>query len=399
MLNPLLRSIVRALSFGVAKSNTFRHLSYIEGLEFVPKTGPVMIVPNHRSYFDHYLVAFTVSAVRTSPTWFLTKKESFQRFFRRVWTEAWYGIPVDRENIQADTLRAVKHAFANGHAVCIYPEGTRNVGEGLLPFKDGAFRLAASHGVPVLPVYIRGSADVLPIGKTSFTRAKAGITFGNLLLPPSDLPKNEAANWLRDESKNWMSLQETLIRPKGSDITAASLHNFLDHIAVHEKKTSLTHAMKITALVRLIFNSGHDGSAKAELFARLAGLLFLYGSRALKPFSFVWTALAMEDLRRKQASTFWSQYLLGRWDSARPFVGPKSKEMVIEKLKQAQSLDSENSMRATKALAEHYIALGDYARALPYLSDLVKSPLTTHSDGNRVTWAEEWIDRIRLDVY
>lgn len=67
-------------------------------------------------------------------------------------------VPVDRRDreraiaavdLAVDRIRA-------GDSFLLAPEGTRNMGPGLLPFKKGAFVLAIKAGVPVVPVAIRG---------------------------------------------------------------------------------------------------------------------------------------------------------------------------------------------------------------------------------------------------
>ncbi len=394
---PLLKAVIRKFSFAPARRVTFKHLDFVKGLGRVPKTGPVMIVPNHRSYFDHYLVTFTISEVRTTPTWFLTKKESFERYFRRIWTEAWHGIPVDREHMQAETLRAVKSAFNNGHAVCIYPEGTRNFDAGLLPFKDGAFRLAISHGVPVLPAYIHGSANVLPVGSTSFSSAKAGITFGPILVPPQELSKSAATDWLREETKTWMEKQEATEHPSESLDTLESLHAMLDQVAMKDKEITLTKSIRFSSSVRSLLDSRRYASGRAELFARLAGLQALYGSKVLKGFALFWTALAMEDLRRKQSLTFWSQYLLGKWDSSKPFSSRNSRVQALKYLSLARRLDTNYNMRASKAIAQLYISSDNLDEAVPYLHEIASALESNEVSKERAEWAKEWIEKISHD--
>ena len=78
----------------------------------------------------------------------------------------------------------------------IFPEGTRSTTSDLLPFKDGAFRLAIDAGVPILPLALHGTATALPKHDWRFGRSTAVVevlepveTAG---LTPADVPALKA---------------------------------------------------------------------------------------------------------------------------------------------------------------------------------------------------------------
>jgi 1-acyl-sn-glycerol-3-phosphate acyltransferase len=60
-------------------------------------------------------------------------------------------------------------------SVMIFPEGTRSRGNGLLPFKDGAFRVAIEAGVPILPLVVAGTRRAMAKGSFRFQRAHARV--------------------------------------------------------------------------------------------------------------------------------------------------------------------------------------------------------------------------------
>ena len=66
----------------------------------------------------------------------------------------------------------------SGTSVVIFPEGTRSESNELLPFKRGAFMLAAKSGVPVVPVAITGTKGILKRGGFFITPADVSISFG-----------------------------------------------------------------------------------------------------------------------------------------------------------------------------------------------------------------------------
>lgn len=75
-------------------------------------------------------------------------------------------IYIDRRNPGKShhELEAVRNKFSAGSSVVIFPEGTRSPDGNLLPFKKGGFFMSILHGVPILPVTIHGSREVLAKG-------------------------------------------------------------------------------------------------------------------------------------------------------------------------------------------------------------------------------------------
>lgn len=137
------------------------------GQENIPRTGPVIIAPNHMSYADWGTDAlFFQAAARRYPT-FMIKASAFKvRFLGKLL----YGcgqIPVNRGASDAKlALKQAERALSEGAAVIIYPEGTATRDPGLWPMvaKTGAARLALATGVPVIPVARWGTQNVLPYG-------------------------------------------------------------------------------------------------------------------------------------------------------------------------------------------------------------------------------------------
>ena len=68
--------------------------------------------------------------------------------------------------------------LARGMPVMLFPEGTRSEDGQLLPFKDGAFRLAIETGADLLPVALAGTRTALPKHSWKFGRADGRVTVG-----------------------------------------------------------------------------------------------------------------------------------------------------------------------------------------------------------------------------
>jgi len=91
-----------------------------------------------------------------------------------------------------EAIARCREILAQRVSVMIFPEGTRSPTADLLPFKDGAFRLAIDAGIPILPLALHGTANALPRHDWRFGRSTAVVevlepveTAG---LTPADVP-------------------------------------------------------------------------------------------------------------------------------------------------------------------------------------------------------------------
>ena len=137
----------------------------ISGVEHIPSTGPVIMVGNHRSYFDVAAVAVTIA--RTGRTVrFLGKKEVFDAPVIGQIAAAMGGIRVDRGTGSDEPLQAAADALVAGEMVALMPQGTIPRGKAFfepkLKGRWGAARLAAMTGATVVPVGLWGTEKVWP---------------------------------------------------------------------------------------------------------------------------------------------------------------------------------------------------------------------------------------------
>ena len=120
---------------------------------------PYVVVSNHESFVDILLISHLPWEMK-----WLSKAEMF-----RIPVLGWLlrlagDIPVQR-GFGPSAIEAIarcREALANRVSVMIFPEGTRSTTAELLPFKDGAFRLAIDAGVPILPLVVHGTVDRAP---------------------------------------------------------------------------------------------------------------------------------------------------------------------------------------------------------------------------------------------
>lgn len=99
------------------------------------------------------------------------KRYLIQRVFR--------GVLVDRQRKTDDPLVPLRAALDAGHSLIIFPEGTRNLGEELLPFKSGIYHLSESHPqAELVPVWLSNSQRVMPKGALLPVPLLCSVRFG-----------------------------------------------------------------------------------------------------------------------------------------------------------------------------------------------------------------------------
>jgi 1-acyl-sn-glycerol-3-phosphate acyltransferase len=132
---------------------------HIEGREKAVKGITYVIISNHQSILDILLV----NCLRYKFKW-ISKIENIN-----VPVLGWYikmadYIIVDRENEESkiEMLEKSYNCLKNGISIMIFPEGTRSLNNGIGFFKRGAFQLALKANVPILPVLVDGTGDILP---------------------------------------------------------------------------------------------------------------------------------------------------------------------------------------------------------------------------------------------
>jgi 1-acyl-sn-glycerol-3-phosphate acyltransferase len=125
-----------------------------------PEFGPVVIVSNHQSHIDPFLVGAACHRMIR----FMSKLENFKTPLVRTLFTNLGAFKVDRENPEAGWERA-RQVIREGDCVGIFPEGTRSADGELGEFKTGAVRLAIEMKAPIVPMAILGSANALPKGK------------------------------------------------------------------------------------------------------------------------------------------------------------------------------------------------------------------------------------------
>lgn len=144
------------------------------GAEHLPRSGPALLVANHVSFLD----PLVVGAAAPRQLHFMAKAELFRIPLLGLMIRRLHVLPVRRDESDPAALRAALRALEGGHALLVFPEGTRGEEGTLLKGRAGAGLLALLSGAPVIPVYIEGSGRAMPRGRLLPRPAKIRVRFG-----------------------------------------------------------------------------------------------------------------------------------------------------------------------------------------------------------------------------
>ena len=153
----------------------------VEGIEHVPKTGPVIIASNHLSFVDSMVIPLAAGR----KVGFLGKAEYMEGsgvvgWLKRVWFGEFGGmIPVDRSDPRAAarSLELAEEHLAGGGAFGIYPEGTRSRDGMLHKGRTGVGRLAAATDAVLVPCALTGTDRVQPVDARGIRPRRVTVCF------------------------------------------------------------------------------------------------------------------------------------------------------------------------------------------------------------------------------
>ncbi|HEU4801045.1 MAG TPA: lysophospholipid acyltransferase family protein [Gemmatimonadales bacterium] len=133
---------------------------------------PYVVVSNHESTADIMLV----SQLPWEMKW-LSKREMFKIPVMGwlMWLAGDIGVRRGSARSAVEAMRECRDRLEKRVSVMIFPEGTRSTKAELLPFKDGAFRLAVDTQLPILPLALAGTRDALPRRGFVMNRATAHV--------------------------------------------------------------------------------------------------------------------------------------------------------------------------------------------------------------------------------
>jgi len=188
---------------------------------------PVIFVANHSSHLDAPVVLTSLP-----PAWAeRTATGAAADYFFDVWWRAaatalvFNAFPVERASTHGPrgrTTRLARELLDDGWNVLVFPEGTRSKDGWVGEFRSGAARLAVDHGVPVVPVALRGTYSAMPRGAGWITRGRppVRVRFGRAVLPMegeeasafNERIRAALAETIDEERSTWWDAQRRAVR-------------------------------------------------------------------------------------------------------------------------------------------------------------------------------------------
>jgi 1-acyl-sn-glycerol-3-phosphate acyltransferase len=154
----------------------------IEGAEHVPAKGGLIVACNHVSYWDPPLVGCSIER----ELFYVAKEELFRNRLFAALIRAYNAIPLRRNTFSRKTLEEAARVIEAGHAILIFPEGTRSVPGVLREPRPGLGMVADWARCPIIPAYVTGSDA---IKKCLIRRMPLVVSFGPPIGPEEFLAK------------------------------------------------------------------------------------------------------------------------------------------------------------------------------------------------------------------
>ena len=169
----------------------------VTGAENLPGKGAAILAANHSSYADHLIMGAYMATKVNRRFHFLAKKEHFQGL-QKLWHIYVGAIPLDRKRGGKHALKVALSLLSQGKLIIIYPEGTRTLTGKLQKAKTGVARLALQSRVPVIPIGLTGTFEMLPKGKYIPKLKKATMNIGKPMLFTEYYNKEPTKKLLRE---------------------------------------------------------------------------------------------------------------------------------------------------------------------------------------------------------
>jgi 1-acyl-sn-glycerol-3-phosphate acyltransferase len=152
----------------------------VTGRRNFPLKGPVLLLANHQSYIDPFLVGLCCRVRHPS---YLARRSLQRNPLLARFLRSMHMVPIDQEGLGKEGLQAALKLLGAGEVVVVFPEGTRTEDGRLQPLRPGVALLIKRAKVPVLPIGIAGAYDAWPRWRKYPWPAPMSVAVGPLIAP------------------------------------------------------------------------------------------------------------------------------------------------------------------------------------------------------------------------
>ena len=151
----------------------------VYGKENFPREGAVLLLSNHQSFFDPMLCQGWLRR----PLYYVPRDTLFVGFWGML-IDWFYTIPINQEQVTLKSMKAIIEVLKRGHAVCLYPEGSRTFDGKIDEIKPGFSLLVRRSGAVIVPMVIDGIFERWPrTQKYPSPGGRVGIIYGKPIEP------------------------------------------------------------------------------------------------------------------------------------------------------------------------------------------------------------------------
>ena len=155
----------------------------VSGQENIPRTGPFVLAPVHRSYIDTPIA----SGCTRRRMRFMGKESMWKRQPLNWMLSALGAFPVTRGSADREAIMRAIQVLKSGEPLVLFPEGERKSGPVVQPLMDGAAYVACKAGVSIIPVGIGGSERVMGKGAKFIYPKKLVVIIGKPIPVPASV--------------------------------------------------------------------------------------------------------------------------------------------------------------------------------------------------------------------
>lgn len=175
----------------------------VAGREHIQPRQSYVVVANHLSHFD---ILAVYGWLGIDFRWVM--KQELRKVPALGYACMKLGhVYIDRSNPEAAkrSIDNAKYQLKDGTSIFFFPEGTRSVSGEMLPFKKGAFHLARELGLPVLPISINGTHEILPASSMNLSPGTAELKIHAPIIVNDDTDTDQLMQQARDIIRNGLT--------------------------------------------------------------------------------------------------------------------------------------------------------------------------------------------------